>query len=87
MNNAFRNVLTLIGLNANMQDNGSDAAYLLLAALADNADALIAAEVYAADTYVNQCQEVLYRLQPYQGFGLQRLARLLNDYDSSVGAQ
>ncbi len=85
-NNCFRNVLNLIGLNGNMQDNGSDSAFLLLSAMADNMDILIANSVNSDDTYTNQCQEVLHRLKPYMGFGWQRLARLLNDYDSSVSA-
>ncbi len=76
--NCFQKVIAQLGLNGDMQDNGCDVAYLLLAALADKEVAL--GESAPADTYANPCREVLFRLHPYQGFGLQRLARLIGDY-------
>jgi hypothetical protein len=76
--NCFQKVIAQLGLNGDMQDNGCDVAYLLLAALADKEVALGSSA--PADTYTNPCKEVLYRLASYKGFALERLARLLGDY-------
>ena len=65
--NCFQKVIAKLGLNGDMQDNGSDVAYLLLAALADKEVAL-GGSAAPADTYANPCREVLFRLRPYQGF-------------------
>ena len=79
-NNAFRKVLNVMALNGDMQDNGSDAAFVLLSAMADNADYLIAHSAYTDDVYANQFDEVLHRLLKYRGYGLRRLAHLFSDY-------
>jgi hypothetical protein len=79
--NCFQKVQAALGLNGNMQDDGSDVAYLVVAALADKEAAYEAALIASggtvpSDTYPNNpFKEVLYRLQPYQGFGYKYVAR------------
>jgi len=92
-NNCFQNVLNMAGLNASMQDNGADEAFLLLSNMAAQTALLITLNVpepsYPADTYANQYKEVLHRLYPAApatpGFAWKRLCHLFNDFDPSVG--
>jgi len=97
-NNCFRKALLGLGIDGNSQDNGSDLAYLLLSAEADNLDFLIGASLAVgadgsatgddytvADTYTNCYQEVLHRLRKYDGYAFKCLTYLFNDRDSSVG--